>query len=295
MISLLVFNRRFAHPGLLIALVVYLVMALAYFFISPIFEGPDEWTHTGHVKHIAEGNGLPVMLPGQGIWGGQQPPLYYVLGALLVQPFELEGVQAYEDHTRNPHASLGYALDPGNKNNYLHHPGENFPWRGLSLTVHILRLYSMSLGLIALIFSYFTAFELFSQAPSSANPALKDDRAKFFATAVALFMACQPMFAFITAAVANEPANIAFCAIGLWLVQRYVLYGPSQHWGRAAGLGVTLGLISLSKMTGLSFGLVAVVAVLRASVDTRTQPRAARFLLRDGPISGRLSMLVRGW
>ena len=81
------------HLGLFLALLVYLFLAVSYFFIVRIFEGPDEWTHTGHVKYIAEGNGLPVMLPGRGIWGGQQPPLYYVLGALLVQPFELAGVE----------------------------------------------------------------------------------------------------------------------------------------------------------------------------------------------------------
>jgi hypothetical protein len=51
--------------GLLVALAVYLLLAMAYFFIVPIFEGPDEWTHTGHIEYIAEGNGLPVMLPGQ--------------------------------------------------------------------------------------------------------------------------------------------------------------------------------------------------------------------------------------
>ena len=150
----------YAHPGLLLALLVYLCLALSYFFIVPIFEGPDEWTHTGHVKYIAEGNGLPVMLPGQGIWGGQQPPLYYAIGAVLVQPFTLEGVEEFAEQRRNPHASLGYALDPGNKNNYLHTPAEDFPYRGLSLTVHLLRLYSMLYGITAIVFTYLTALEI---------------------------------------------------------------------------------------------------------------------------------------
>jgi hypothetical protein len=298
------------HPGLFIVLLVYLTLAFSYFFIVPIFEGPDEWTHTGHVKYIAEGNGLPVMLPGQGIWGGQQPPLYYSLGALLVQPFELDGVEEYEAESRNPHASTGYALDPGNKNNYLHKPAEKFPYRGLSLTVHLLRLYSMTFGLIAIIFTYLTALELFSyqtqnskSTPYSLLPTPYSlistlsalSTPKLLATIVALFVACQPMFAFITASVANEPANMAFCAIGLWLAQRYVLRGPSQHWKRAAALGVTLGLISLSKMTGLSFGLVAVVVMLIASITTRKQPGAARLLWRDGLIIGLLFLAVGGW
>jgi hypothetical protein len=121
----------------------------------------------------------------------------------------------------------------------------------------------MTYGLITLIFTYLTALELFNcqfTIHNSQFPILLPTSyfllptPQLFATFVVLFVACQPMFAFITASVANEPANIAFCAIGLWLAQRYVLYGPSPHWGQAVALGVTLGLISLSKMTGLSFG-----------------------------------------
>ncbi|MEM7344648.1 MAG: hypothetical protein AAF485_10420, partial [Chloroflexota bacterium] len=278
------------HPGLLLASLVYLSLAFSYFFIVPIFEGPDEWTHTGHVKYIAEGNGLPIMWPGQGIWGGQQPPLYYALGALLVQPFELDGVEDYEENRRNPHASIGYALDPGNKNNYLHGPEEAFPYRGLALTVHVLRLYSMGFGLITLVFTYLTALEIFPFLPTA-----KGAHPVWFATTVALFMASQPMFAFITASVANEPANMAFSAIGLWLAQRYILYGPTPSWQRAVALGVTLGLISLSKMTGLSFGLVAVVAVLITAIAIRKNQGAALHLWRDGVIIGLLFLLVGGW
>lgn len=281
------------QPGLGAALLIYLGLALSYFFIVPIFEGPDEWTHTGHVKYMAEGRGLPVMLPGRGIWGGQQPPLYYALGAILVQPFELDGLADYEANRRNPHASIGYALDPGNKNNYLHSPAENFPYRGLSLAVHVLRLYSMIFGGVALIFTYLTALELFAHHSNAACRPARE--ARVFATAVALFVACQPMFAFITASVANEPANIAFSAVGLWLAQRYVLQGPGRPWGRAVALGITLGLISLSKMTGLSFGLVAVVAMLITAVSRRKQAGAARLLWRDGLVIGALFVAVGGW
>ncbi len=288
------------QPGLLAALALYLCLALAYFFIVPIFEAPDEWTHTGHIKHIAEGQGLPVMLPGQGIWGGQQPPLYYALGALIVQPFSLDGFNRFLEDNRNPHASIGYALDPGNKNNYLHGPDESFPYRGLALTVHVLRLYSMGFGLLGLVFMYLTAYELMNGRVSSwASPGtegpLTDHQARWFATVVALFVACQPMYAFITASVANEPANIAFCAGVVWLAQRYVRYGPSPGWGRAVALGGMLGLAALSKMTGLSVGLVAVLAFLIAALSTRKQPGAAWLLWRDGAIVALSCLLVAGW
>lgn len=305
------YSLLLSHLGLVLALAVYLGLALCYFFITPIFEAPDEWTHTGHVKYMAEGKGLPVMLPGRGIFGGQQPPLYYAIGALLVQPFELDDFNDYLKEQANPHASLGYALDPGNKNNFLHTPAENFPYHGLALTVHILRLYSMIYGVIALIFIYLTALEIFDFGfaiydlypdqgylpPSNpkSTPARAVQNRKWFAGLVALFVACQPMFAFITASVANEPANMAFCAIGLWLAQRYVLYGPSPQWGRAVALGLVLGFISLSKMTGLSFGLVAAVAFLLTAVATRKQPGMAWLLWRDGLIIGLLFLAVGGW
>jgi len=300
-----------SHSGLILALLAYLILAFSYFFIVPIFEAPDEWTHTGHIKHIAEGNGLPVMLPGQGIWGGQQPPLYYAVGALLVQPFDLNGFETYLANRTNPHASIGYALDPGNKNVYLHRPSESFPYSGLSLTVHILRLYSMGFGLITVIFAYLTAYELVARGRgqgagrreqkarntprASPTPYALLSAAHLFATAVALFVACQPMFAFITASVHNEPATIAFSTVGLWLSQRYVLHGPSPHPNRAVALGVVLGLTALSKMTGLSLGLVVAVAFLQSALASRRQPGAARLLWRDGLLIGLLFLLVAGW
>jgi hypothetical protein len=294
-----------AHPGLVLAWAIYLILAGCYFFMTPIFEAPDEWTHTGHVKYIAEGNGLPVMLPGQGIWGGQQPPLYYAIGALLVQPFKLTEFDDFLKNAKNPHASLGYALDPGNKNNFLHTSTENFPYHGLTLTVHVLRLYSMIYGLITIFFVYLTAFEfykpqfLLSQQNPTTNYQLPitslQNTPHLFATLVALLVTCQPMFAFITASVANEPANIAFCALGLWLAQRYVLFGPTPHWRQAVALGLTLGLISLSKMTGLAFALVVVVALLITTLAMRKTPGAAWLIWRDSLIIGLLFLLVGGW
>lgn len=288
------------HPGLPIALLIYLMLAFSYFFIVPMFEAPDEWTHTGHIKHIAEGKGLPVMLPGQGIWGGQQPPLYYAIGAVLVQSFDLSQFDTYLRDNTNPHASVGYALDPGNKNIYLHQPDEAFPYRGLSLTVHALRLYSIFLGIITMIFIYLTAYELYQYTQTNPNTRRspnggKIQNPKWFAVFVTLFVASQPMFAFITASVANEPANIAFSAIGLWLVQRYVVHGPTRHWNRSVALGVVMGLIALSKMTGLSFGLVIAVAFLQTAITRRKQPGAARLLWRDCVIIGILFLAVAGW
>ena len=157
----------------------------------------------------------------------------------------------------------------------------------------------MVLGVIALIFAYLTAHEIYGlrftiYRSSSQKPDPKNVQT-WFATTVALLVATQPMYAFITASVANETANIATCAVVVWLAQRYVLYGPTPHVWRAVALGVTLGLVSLSKMTGLSVGLVAVAAFLQTAIATRKQPGTSRLLWRDGIIIGALFLLVGGW
>ena len=168
---------------------------------------------------------------------------------------------------------------------------------GLPFTVHLLRLYSMAFGLVTLIFGYLTAFEFYTYYLSTVDQPQGQvfSAPARFATAVAFFMATQPMFAFITASVANETANMAFCAIALWLTQRYVLRGPPARLRRAIALGITLGLISLSKMTGLSFGLAAVVALLQIAVTTRKISGAARLLWRDGVVIGVLFLAAGGW
>jgi hypothetical protein len=242
----------------------------------------------------------------------------------------LDGVADYEANRRNPHAAIGYALDPGNKNNYLHTPAENFPYQGLSLAVHVLRLVSMALGGVALIIIYFTAYEFATYAlsqsfnslwpggtvssvaydaegspphKSSPSPHTLGETSRFiagplpsgFATAAALLVATQPMYAFINATVANEPANIAMSALAVWLAQRYLLRGPAPGIWRAVGLGVALGLAALAKMTGLAAGLVAVVAFLQTAVSYRQQAGAALRLWRDGLIIGSSFLLVSGW
>jgi hypothetical protein len=267
------------HPGLFIALGVYLVLSLLYWAVVPMFEAPDESFHTEYVKHIADGRGLPLMKPGYGFRGGHQPPLYYMLGALVSLPFDLE--HYWDFRVPNPHASLGYALDVGNKNNFVHSPAEDFPWHGVPLTVHMLRLYSMAWGALGIVFTYLAGLELFAGERRPAGWA-------------AILMALQPMYLFVNASVANEPANIACTAAVLWLSIRHARYGPSLR--RAAALGIAVGLASLSKMTGLAaMPLVAIallIPLLRRHADS---PRLGLDTWRDALVIGLLAAVTGGW
>ncbi len=61
---------------------VFLLLGLGYSSLTPVFENSDETLHYPFVKHLADGQGLPVATPGQ-LWNqeGTQPPLYYALVA----------------------------------------------------------------------------------------------------------------------------------------------------------------------------------------------------------------------
>ncbi|NDJ76651.1 MAG: hypothetical protein GYB65_10365, partial [Chloroflexi bacterium] len=65
----------------------YLILALVYSLVTPLFEASDELWHYPLVEHLANnGLKLPTQDPANpGLWRqeGSQPPLYYFLGAAL--------------------------------------------------------------------------------------------------------------------------------------------------------------------------------------------------------------------
>ena len=95
-------TRRRSHTLWLLAILLgYLLLAIAFSIIVPIYEAPDELQHGFYVKHLTDGKGLPVLdiASGRGpgtrmgfpprpytdVWSqeGGQPPLYYAVGAIL--------------------------------------------------------------------------------------------------------------------------------------------------------------------------------------------------------------------
>ena len=74
-----------AESGILLVVLLFTVLAGAYSIITPMFEAPDELHHYFYVKHLADGNTLPIQDPAvESLWAqeGSQPPLYYALAAL---------------------------------------------------------------------------------------------------------------------------------------------------------------------------------------------------------------------
>jgi len=264
------------HRGLTIVLILFLVVGCAYTVVTPLFEAADEIQHFFHVKHIADGKGLPVLKPeGEAIYGqeGGQPSLCYLVDALAT--FWIDTGDAEDLLDYNPYVNLGVPTRDGNKNIILHTEREGFPYVGTVLAVHVLRCVSLLYGALAVAATYFVGREIFPEN-------------KAIALGAATVTAFNPQFLFTNAAVNNDGLLTALCSVSMLLCVLLVTRGPSTR--SYVLLGVVVGLAALTKLTGL--GLLAPVLVVLAMVCQRCSLREA---VKGGVIVVGLVLLIAGW
>jgi 4-amino-4-deoxy-L-arabinose transferase-like glycosyltransferase len=262
-------SPRADHRPALVILALFLALGVLYSISTPVMEASDELRHYPFVRHLAQGGSLPVQRPGEPtLWGqeGSQPPLYYALmGALTfwVDASDLPGLMQI-----NPHAEVGVPLAFDNKNHVLHTGQEAFPWRGASLAVHLVRLFSVLLAAGTVICTYLLALDLFPDRPAIAIAAM----------AVNAFL---PMFLFVSASVNNDTLVTLLSSVALLMMVRLVLSGAS--WLQLALLGVIIGLACLSKLGALGLLPLAALAVgLRVFVTAPPEDSDDSLLRRTG-------------
>lgn len=227
------------HPRLLLILLLYLAIALAYSILNPLFEAPDEHWHYFTTQYIADTGQLPAIPPDDNYdeWLSQeaaQPPLYYLLGSLIVAPIDTEG--AREQVWLNPFSWIGNAAALTNVNRFVHTPHESWPWQGFALAAHLLRGLSVLLGVGTLLCIYGSGRFLW---PAQENRAL-------LATALAAFL---PQFGFIHGAISNDTLIAFLSSLVLWQLLR--LWFTAVTPPRLLLLGITIGLAALTKNAGV--------------------------------------------
>ena len=265
-----------AHRELWAVLIAFLLLGGVYSTVTPLFEAPDEIQHYFHIKHIADGKGLPVLRPeGEALYGqeGGQPSLYYVLGALTT--FWIDTDDAEELLEYNPHVNLGVPAVEGNKNMLLHSSRESFPYHGTVLAVHLVRYLSLLCGGLTIVATYLLAREVLPGQPAVALGA-------------ATITAFNPQFIFTNASVNNDGLLTALCSLAVLFSVIVLTRGPSRL--RFVALGITVGLAALTKLTGL--GLLAPVLVVLVIVGARHSPRAA---VQGAVIVVGLVVALAGW
>ncbi|MHB8628086.1 MAG: hypothetical protein ACYDBJ_05685 [Aggregatilineales bacterium] len=267
-------RRTLARYPLQSLLAVYVTLAVLYGAVTPIFETPDESTHYAVSQHIALTGQLPVQSLTDPLtltpWmqEGSQPPLYYLLTAPIAAlvPGALDNPYPL---ALNPHAKIGIGLATNNHNKFIHTAAESFPWRGVALAVHLIRLISTLLGA-------WTVFCVYRMArcvwPEARNRAI----------IAAAFVALNPMFLFIHASANNDALITALSATALWMTIYLYLTTTWRERGIVVvvALSVVLAAAAISKVSGLALYAVAGAGLLIALLKGRlTFWQAAKHLL----------------
>ncbi len=272
---------RSDHRRLLVIGLTFVLLVLMHNAATPVFEAPDEVWHYAYVRWIAEGHGLPALDSDESGASQQaaQPPLYYLLAALVSRPFSDENLTTILVH--NP--GFGYqapGISADNKNMLIHGEAERWPWQGTALAVHITRLASLGFGLLTILATYGLTLETTRSGP--------------WALLGAALVAFHPQFIFICGVVSNDAAAAALSTTALWAAVRILRGGANTlHIGLA---GVIAGSAALSKTSALlvtpMLGITIVYTLARQS-----NSRAARLqsALATAGAFFVIAALVGGW
>ncbi|MEO0561627.1 MAG: hypothetical protein AAF125_05920, partial [Chloroflexota bacterium] len=160
-----------------------------------------------------------------------QPPLYYVLSAMLVISIDRSDLESYLQE--NPHARTGVPGSVGNKNMLLHETLSP-PNEGTASAVYRLRGFSIFLACV-------TIFAVYAATSQISGPS--------YATLAAALTAFNPMFLFISASVNNDNLVIALVSLVLWQVIVMGWHG-FKIW-RSAFIAIGIALAALTKLSGL--------------------------------------------
>ncbi len=258
-------------------LLAHFLVTVGYSLVAPLGEAPDELSHYDYFRYVAQERALPA---GTGVDEAIQPPLYYLLGALLTSPIEMDFAFARS----NPDFSLAAAEGP--QNLLIHTSLESWPYHGSALAFHLVRLLSASLSTLTVWAIYRLGRELFPKRKS-------------LALGAAGFVAFIPEFCFLSGAVNNDNLAAAVGALLLWrLVRLLRLAGHGGHvgYGEFALLGLLLGAGLLTKTSFLA-ALPLAALVIGWSVWQRWRagsPAAVRQVLIGGILAFVLAVFIAG-
>lgn len=255
------------------ALALFAVLSLLSSVINPLFEPPDELQHYQFARYLVDKRELPVQELGREISQSHQPPLYYVIGALLVAGMD----DPEEIPPRNPFwGYMAGQVSRDNKQQFLNPDSQAFPYRGTALVVHLLRLWSVALALSTVTVMWLLGRTLWPDEPTKVAAML----------AIAVL---NPMFLYLAGAVNNDNLVILCGTLSLWLSVRALKDGFA--WRTTLLIGLVWGCALLSKLTGLALAVSWGVAL----VWTARQRRDGRlFISRLAAVVG-IALVFSGW
>jgi hypothetical protein len=224
-------------------LLAYGYIAVGYARATPRWNNPDEPAHVNVVRQIALTGTLPVLAAGD--WDREL--LDRLTTHWFPNDYEVDGIR-YEGHQ----PPLYYLLAAP-----VHRPTMD---QSINRQILALRLFSIAIGAITVIAAFVVAREAAPDRP-------------VLAVLTAATVAFVPMNTAISAAVNNDSLASALAAVTLAALMVGRRIGFSDRW--AAGLGVLIGALVLTKLTVYVF-VPLILATLLAAGCSSPSPAAGR-------------------
>ena len=257
-------------------LALYFIACLAYGIVNPPFESPDEIYHFDYIEAVLRNHQLPIAQAT--ISEYHQSPLYYLVGAGLTAWLPPAKPTALLMQNNPFWAWRIGEVGVDNKSQYMHGPEQAFPYTGTWLRLHLLRIVSAVLGVIAL-------WQIGAFARLVA-PGQED-----LAILAVAFVAFLPQFLYVSSSVSNDIALVTCSALAATAVGRFLIQEP--HSLRDAWLaGLWVGLAILAKMSALALWALVGLCIGSYLVFHRREDR--RQLVGGLAAVGLLPLLLAG-
>lgn len=256
-------NARLVNTTLFVA---FGGLAILYSLVIPAWEATDEPLHFAYAAFIRTQRQLPT--DASTVTAAHHPPLYYGILAAILTGFK-EADLAYQPP---PNPDYGWGdLNRGGPLAFQHHwEREAFPYDAPTRALHLARLLSAGLGVLAVYGALRLGQEFYGPASLTA-------------TAVGATFAFVPSFLVSAATVHPDVLVSALGTLALW---RLVALARRPTIPNAAVAGTLIGLMALSKASGLVFMAVAPLALLR---EVRNPLRFALLMVVCGGTAGLLA------
>jgi hypothetical protein len=252
----------------------YLVLAIGFSVVNPLYESTDELHHFRYIRYLQEFGALPEQRDDQPRIQAHHPPLFYVIAALVTAPISPDRPALYEP-VHNPYYGYRYwEINNDNKNRYLHGSDEQWPYSGVVLIVHVARWINIVVGALMVWVTYRLALTIFPApggrytAPreSASNPP-DSHSARALAAAAAAIVAFNPQFLFMSGAINNDVIAGLFGSLLLWIGVTIIRFGLTTR--RSVLLALAFAFALMAKFN-LAFGLpLAEMALLIAAWPRR--------------------------
>lgn len=238
---------------------VRLALSMAVAWVVPPWEAYDEDGHFAYARYVAMYGRLPQ--PGdpnaEAIWSKFQPPLYYLLTASILWPFNLGAGEfniQYNPFFTYGDAGWNYAIQPQRPT-----PAE----QRIALALRAGRMASALIGAFSVIPMFAAARLVWPRSPRRAL------------TATALF-ALWPQAVFHGGVMTNDGLVGALAALVLYLAALCWRHG--LNWRRVLGLALFTLLASLTKLNGLGLVALALGGLMLGAAHPHTQSGKRRGL-----------------